>query len=212
LEPIVSIELLDLGKKFNREWIFRSLNLRIPQGSKIAVLGSNGSGKSTLLQTISGFLIPDNGKVVYKRNETQIPADDAYHHISFASPFLQLPEELTLDELISHYRLFKPFLMNDTNKNIASLFQLENALHKQIRHFSSGMKQRVKLGMAIASAAPILFLDEPLSNLDINGMVWYADILPRYTAHKTVLVCSNAIKDEYYFCETAINLSEYKNK
>lgn len=212
MENTLSIELHELGKKFNREWIFQSLNLTIAPGSKIAVLGSNGSGKSTLLQTISGFLIPDKGKLIYKKDETIISADDIYHYISFASPFLQLSEELTLDEFISHYKLFKPFQINASNKEIAILFQLENALHKQIKHYSSGMKQRVKLGMAIVSAAPVMFLDEPLTNLDKNGITWYAEMVNRFSAQKTVLVCSNAIKEEYFFCEREINLAEYKNK
>ncbi|MFO0356053.1 MAG: ATP-binding cassette domain-containing protein [Sphingobacteriaceae bacterium] len=210
MENTVSISLSSVSKKFNKEWIFKEINLQINPGSKWVILGSNGSGKSTLLQVISGFLIPDKGTISYQANGNNIKIEEVNDLISFASPYIQLSEDLTLTEYIEHIALFKPFQKNISTKELMDIFELKHAAKKAIKHFSSGMKQRTKLGMAIMANAPVLFLDEPLSNLDANGINWYKQLIKDQASHKTIIVCSNAIKDEYGFCEKELNMSDYK--
>lgn len=207
-----TIKLSGIGKKFNREWIFKNVDLSIEPGSKWVLLGGNGSGKSTLLQVITGYLIPEAGTVSYTKNSESIKPERINELMSMASPYIQLTEEFSLPELIDHIRIFKPFLSNLSTKEIVSILQLEHAKGKEIRHFSSGMKQRVKLGTAILADAPFLFLDEPLSNLDANAIAWYKQMIDTYGANKTIMVCSNAIKDEYGFCEKEVNIADYKLK
>jgi len=60
---LLSIAINNLGKKFNREWIFRNLSLTITEGQKLVILGGNGSGKSTLLQIFAGFVSPSEGRL-----------------------------------------------------------------------------------------------------------------------------------------------------
>lgn len=210
MENSVTINLNAVSKKFNKEWIFKDVNLQIDPSSKWVILGGNGSGKSTLLQVISGFLIPDKGVIQYKHQDQEIKIEDVNDLISFASPYLQMSEDLTLKEYIDHIRLFKAFKNNLSTKELIDLFELKHAANKAIKHFSSGMKQRTKLGVAIMAEAPILFLDEPLSNLDANGINWYKQIIKEQAGNKTILVCSNAIKDEYGFCEKELNITNYK--
>lgn len=210
MENSLTINLNAVSKKFNKEWIFKDVNLQIEPSSKWVILGGNGSGKSTLLQVISGFLIPDKGQIIYKNKNTEVKIEEVNDLISFASPYLQLSEDLTLKEYIDHLRLFKPFKNNISTKELIDLFELKHASNKAIKHFSSGMKQRTKLGVAIMAEAPVLFLDEPLSNLDANGINWYKQIIKEQAANKTILVCSNAIKDEYGFCEKELNITNYK--
>lgn len=210
VENTVSIQLSNLSKKFNSEWIFKSLSLQISPGSKLAVLGNNGSGKSTLLQIVSGYLIPDKGEVLYSQNNVPVKIEDVNDLISFASPYLQLTEEFTLAELLQHIKLFKPFISNLEVKDLITLLELNSAANKPIKHFSSGMKQRTKLGIAILAEAPILFLDEPLSNLDAQSINWYGKMIKEYAMEKTIVVCSNAIKEEYVFCDSELNIASYK--
>jgi ABC-type multidrug transport system ATPase subunit len=89
------------------------------------------------------------------------------------------------------------------------LIGLENATHKQIRYFSSGMKQRLKLALAIFSTSPILLLDEPCSNLDKEGYALYKQLIQQYAMHKLIIVGSND-PEEYAFCTQQINLMDYK--
>lgn len=186
------------------------MNLQIAPGDRLVLLGSNGSGKSTLLQVISGYLIPDSGKVNFTSNTTEVKQEDAHELISFASPYLQLTEEFTLKELVEHTALFKPFINRSNANEIIDIMELKSAANKAIKHYSSGMKQRAKLGLAILADAPLLFLDEPLSNLDANGAKWYQKMIAEFGAKKTIVVCSNAIKEEYSFCEKELNMADHK--
>ena len=63
------IQLEGIGKKFGSEWIFRNLNLNLNPADKLVLLGGNGSVKSTLLQIISGYVLPNAGKVILKNGE-----------------------------------------------------------------------------------------------------------------------------------------------
>lgn len=221
-----TISLNNLGKKFNKEWIFRDLNYEIKPNQKLLILGGNGSGKSTLLQVISGFVTPNEGQVNFLdsarndsdsvrnemsiRAESRIDPDKTKDLISFASPYLQVIEDFTLTEMIEHTKLFKPFLENIMTEHALEIIQLQNAKHKLIKQFSSGMKQRLKLGLAILADTPVLLLDEPISNLDKNAIDWYKTLISTYTANRTVIVCSNAIADEHFFCDTELNVMDYK--
>lgn len=206
----MQINLQQIGKKFNREWVFRNINFEIPAGTRIAVLGSNGSGKSTLLQIISGILSPSEGETVYLINKNKIIVDEVFEHFSIASPYLELVEEMTLIEMIDFHFSFKKRLPNFTSEEIISLLGLEKSTHKEIRHFSSGMKQRLKLALAILSDVACILLDEPCSNLDKQGIAWYQELLKKYTQNRTLIICSNQ-EYEYEICDKSISIMDYKS-
>ena len=209
---MITINIESAGKKFHREWIFRNISLQIEGREKVAVTGNNGSGKSTLLQIISGFQSLTSGTITFQDNQRKIESADRFRYVSYAAPYLELPEHYTLEELLAFQGSFKPFLPNLTQEDILSLLELRGADQKSIRNFSSGMKQRVKLALAIFSSAPVLLLDEPLSNLDKAGIGWYRRILPTYTAEKTVIICSNFIEDETEICHKRLILSNQEEQ
>ena len=208
----LTIHIDNLGKKFVNEWIFRHVSLSILPGEKWVILGSNGSGKSTLLQSLASFLIPTQGSVVWKNNEHIISDDLLYKQLSMASPYMELIEDFTLMELVVHQKNFKPFLNNLSVDDIIRHLYLEEAAHKYIKNYSSGMRQRVKLGLAIMADCPVLFLDEPCSNLDAKAIAWYQQLIETFASQKTILVCSNAVKEEYLFCDHKIEIENYKVK
>lgn len=175
------------------------------------ILGGNGSGKSTLLQVISGFVSPNEGSIeFYLDSSKKIEADKLKNYISLASPYLQLIEDFTLREMVEHTQIFKPFISSLSVKEIIQLTELEHAENKLIKQFSSGMKQRLKLGLAILADAPVLLLDEPVSNLDRAAIAWYKKLIDTYTKERTVIVCSNAITEEYSFCDTQLDVMQFK--
>ncbi len=207
---MLSIQLNNLGKKFNREWIFRGLTYTINPGDKVVVLGGNGSGKSTLLQVISGFITENEGEIIYKVDDKIIPVDKIKNYISFASPYIHLVEDFTLTEMIDHTKIFKPFIKDLSTEQIIKLLDLETAKDKFIKQFSSGMKQRLKLGVAILCDTPLLLLDEPVSNLDAKAIAWYKNIIKEYSQNRTLIVASNAIQDEFFICDKQINVTDFK--
>lgn len=207
---MIQIQLQSAGKKFQKQWVFRNLQLHIKGSEKLAITGLNGSGKSTLLQIISGFQSLTEGSIHFSLNENTIPIDQWYHQLTYAAPYIDLPEEYNLQELLSFYSSFKPFQNNLSNEDVIDIMQLGNSSNKAIKHFSSGMKQRLKLSMAILSDTPVLLLDEPLSNLDKNGHAWYHELIQKYAGHKTILVCSNNIEEEIRFCNSKLDIHDFK--
>jgi ABC-type multidrug transport system ATPase subunit len=206
----VSIRLEGLGKKFVNEWIFRNLSRTISPSEKIVVLGANGSGKSTLLQTVASFIIPTNGTVRWNSGNSELKDDEIYRYLSIASPYMELMEDFTLREMVEHQQKFKPYATNLSSSEVIEILQLKHASEKYLKNFSSGMKQRVKLGLAILADCPVLLLDEPCTNLDAASISWYLDTVKQFALHKTILVCSNAVKEEYAFCDQQLEIENYK--
>ncbi|MEI7959686.1 MAG: ATP-binding cassette domain-containing protein [Chitinophagaceae bacterium] len=201
----MQISLHQAGKKFNKEWIFRHLDYTFEKGNQYALIGNNGSGKSTLLQVISGYATLSKGQIQWG-TET---SETIFKQLTIAAPYLELIEEFTAIEQLAFHITFKPFLANITFDFILEKVGLHNAANKQIRYFSSGMKQRLKLAIAIFSEAPILLLDEPCSNLDKEGIELYHELIQQYALHKLIIVGSND-PQEYSFCKYQVNLLEYK--
>jgi ABC-type multidrug transport system ATPase subunit len=207
---LTEITLKDAGIRFRREWIFRHVSLHLKRGSAYAVVGHNGSGKSTLLQVIAGSIIPGEGVVKYHAGEVEIAPEKIYRHLSLAAPYMDLHEEFTLFEAIRFQQRFKKFRDNANAEEIIRICDFKKETHKQIRHFSSGMKQRLKLALAIMADTSLLLLDEPTSNLDHDATEWYKDLIGRHCANRIIVVCSNEQKDEYFFCKSVINVEAYK--
>ena len=208
----MKISLINAGKRFNRDWIFRKINYEFISGKSYAITGPNGSGKSTLLQVIGGAIVQSEGEVNYHTNNSSsnevAAADHAFRYISIAAPYLELVDEMTLTEFLEFHKKFKPFLAQLTPANIIALIGLENAADKQIRYFSSGMKQRVKLAQAILSDVPCVLLDEPCTNLDQNGINLYLQLINDYCKDRLVIISSNDLT-EYEFCEERLLITDY---
>ena len=202
------ITLNNTGKRFNLEWIFRHVEFEFSSGKSYAIVGANGSGKSTLLQVIAGALMHSEGNIVYTDDQQKIiPNDVIFEQISIAAPYLELIEEMTATEFLTFHQTFKSF-----TKSIPEILQeigLSEAANKQIRYFSSGMKQRLKLGQAFFSKTSILLLDEPTTNLDGVGIQLYLRLIKDYAEKRLLIICSND-EAEYGFCDEKIIVERYK--
>lgn len=207
---LMKMLLSDAGKRYNREWIFRHFNYEFNTGNAYAITGNNGSGKSTLLQVIAGAVQHSEGIIEFYNSTNAIAPENHHQHLSIAAPYLELPEEMTLIEFLEFHQSFKPFLSSLTISEIISLLSLQKATDKQIRNFSSGMKQRVKLAQAILSDVPVVLLDEPCTNLDAEGISLYHRLINEYCADRLVIVSSND-EEEYHFCNYKIGIGDYKN-
>lgn len=203
------ISLKNLGKRFNRDWIFRNLNFEFDPNKQYAITGPNGSGKSTLLQIIAGSSVHNEGTIQYTQSNSIITEENIFKNISFAAPSLELIEEMTLEEFLLFHQKMKGWLPGLNTQQIIKILGLNAAALKQIRYYSSGMKQRVKLAQAIFSEVPVVLLDEPLTNLDEEGINLYHSLITNYCQGRMVIVSSND-KKEYTFCNEIINIQDYK--
>ena len=202
---MTKISLTKASKRFNKDWIFSNLNFNFNQGHHYAIIGNNGSGKSTLLQILAGYSTLTKGTIEWQGHDD----NTIFQDISFAAPYLELVEEFTTMEQFDFHTQFKPLQKRLTVETIIELIGLKKAADKQIRYFSSGMKQRLKLALAIFSDSPILLLDEPCSNLDQEGYTLYNQLIQQYALHKLIIVGSNDTA-EYQFCSEHLNLMDFK--
>lgn len=205
----MTISLSDAGKRYNRDWIFRHLTYQFEAGKSYAITGPNGSGKSTLLQVISGNTMVNEGTIKWQLNEKAIADEKVYKEVSVCAPYLEVIEEMTLSEFLQFHSSFKPFLPGVSMTDIIEVIGLEKAVNKQIRYYSSGMKQRVKLAQCIFSDTSLVLLDEPCTNLDAAGIELYHRLITTYCKNRMVVVSSND-EVEYSFCMAVINISDYK--
>jgi ABC-type multidrug transport system ATPase subunit len=206
----MEIALNQISKRFNFNWIFKGVSMTISTNEPWVILGSNGSGKSTLLSIIGGASLPSEGKINWSHHSKEILDSEIYKHVSIAAPYLELIEEFTLQEHLKFHFSVKPLFAGIALEELPGILGLEKALDRRISYFSSGMRQRVKLALAILSDTPILLLDEPLSNLDRKAGIWYADLIEKYGANRAIVVCSNHQADEYAFCKHSLIVEDYR--
>lgn len=207
----MKIILTDVGRRYNREWIFKHITYEFESGKSYAILGPNGSGKSTLLKVLSGSLAPSAGSIYYEMNDKAVDVESVFQYLSLATPYVELIEEFTLREQIQFHFKFKNYLSGYSEPEVVHLLGLENAIDKELKFFSSGMKQRVKLALACCSDSAFVLLDEPTSNLDAAGEGWYLELVDKTKrADRLFIICSNQEK-EYNFCDQTLSISDYKS-
>jgi len=205
----LEIILKNIGRRFNRDWIFRGIDYSFKRGNSYAILGPNGSGKSTLLQLILSSLSPSEGNISYLVNAQPVEVDNFFSLVSLAAPYQELVEEFTLRELIDFHFSFKALADDFDSKKLLALLELQTAVDKEIRYFSSGMKQRTKLALACCAKTPVLLLDEPTANLDIKGLSWYQQLIKQFGGNKLLIICSNQAH-EYDFCNHQLLIEQFK--
>jgi ABC-type multidrug transport system ATPase subunit len=192
-----------IHKKFRQEWVFKALNYTFESGKSYAIIGQNGAGKSTLLKTLAQYSLPNKGKV-----EFEGITEDVNKQISFAAPYSELIEEFTLPELLNFLVQINFLEARWDFNTFTSFIDLKPSETKYIKNFSSGMRQKVKLGIALAADRPILCLDEPTSNLDETAKNWFYRALESQR-HKLILIASNE-QAEINLCTDQLAIADYK--
>lgn len=206
----MQVDLQDIGRRFNQGWIFRNLSASFRSNEHVVIKGANGSGKSTLLQIIFGSLTSSEGKVDYKMGGQELDQDSMIHKVSMCAPYLQIIEEFTLKESIEFQGKAISYREGLTSTQILKLMELTPHANKQIKSFSSGMKQRVKLALAILADVPLVLLDEPAMNLDTNAIDWYVKLVKQHCQDRLFIVCSNSAGEEFPFCTNELDVNSFK--
>lgn len=203
------IKVQQVGKRYLRSWIFRGIDLEF-QGDRIyGLTGYNGSGKSTLLQILAGFLSPSEGEIIFEEAGEAIKRDDIHKYLSFSSPYTELIEELTLEEHLKFHQKLRPSIDGLEVDALMDLMELSDEWDKQVRYFSSGMKQRLKLGLSILSNSSFILLDEPGSNLDSQSIQWYLNLIRTYRRDRLLIIASNT-EEDLSLCQERISIETYK--
>lgn len=192
----------DLGKKYNKQWIFRHFSCDWKTGDVVAITGHNGSGKSTLMKILASFVAPTNGSINYDPKEDHIQTKFGY-----VAPYLNVMEEFTLTEHLAFHARFKKAIIPFEQMIVES--GLSGSENKYVKEFSSGMKQRLRLILAFYFENEIIFLDEPTSNMDASGGDWFQILVKSNSAERLLIIASNE-PDEYALASEIINIENFK--
>ena len=193
----------NLGKRFNREWVFRNLSCQFTSGNSYAITGPNGSGKSTLMQVLWGQMQPSAGSLNY----ASLDPSEVFKSVAIATPYMDLIDEFTLEEMIHFHFKFKKCRL--PLENVLEKTGLAASRQKAISTFSSGMRQRLKLALAFYSDCELLFLDEPCTNLDKKSIEWYHAQLHHVSPETLIFIASNQ-EIEYPSTSSKIDILAYK--
>lgn len=199
----LSVKLEKVAKRYDREWIIRDFSQELTSGKCYGISGRNGAGKSTLLRIISGHLSPTRGRVSFTSNGAALGSADVFPLISYVGPYIDLIEELTLEEAIDFHFQFKKLRPGLDKRELPQEQGLDRWKQRPIKTYSSGMKQRVMLGLALFSDTPLLLLDEPTTTLDTTAQAWFQEKLAQHKAGRLVVIATN-VEEDLQQCEEVI--------
>jgi len=203
--PTIAIKANNLGKRYGYQWIINDLNFIFDNSLVSGITGSNGSGKSTLIQLLSGYLTPSEGKVQYIIDDIEIATSQFYRHLSLVAPYTNLIQEFSLREMFEFHFRFKNKIEDFSYEEFLDLIHFKDQEDKFLGLFSSGMKQKVQLGLALLSDAPFVLLDEPTSFLDMEAKSWFEHTVAKYKKERVIIIASN---DEFdlALCERFVGM------
>ena len=200
----MEILVKNLAKKFRQELVIREFYYTFHSGCSYAVTGPNGSGKSTLLQLIAQYTLPNSGTVEMLGIDSEL----VYAQVTYAAPYVELIEEYTLREHIELLVNNQYLPSSVTIDSVEEFIDLYPNRFKLIKNYSSGMRQKIKLGFALLSNRPVLLLDEPTTNFDEQAKNWFYNRL-NDQREKLIIIASNETS-EIEFCTEKISITDFK--
>jgi heme exporter protein A len=194
-----------ISKRFNRLTLFKDIEVSLERGQSLAITGPNGSGKSTLLEIIAGIRSPTSGDVVFFIDDERIDSKRIMDYSGFQSsrinPYIELSGYENLQFVSDDH------IDSVSVRELFERFGLFDHRNKKVKYYSSGMRQRLKIMLAILQDPPILFLDEPGTNLDDDGKRAVFSYLESVMRYKIVLIATNE-ESEAELCGMRIHLGQ----
>lgn len=198
----------NLGKQFGSRKVFSGISFELETGQSIAITGRNGTGKSTLLMLLLGIHHPTRGQTKYARDGEFLDDPIIRSRTALVSPYLNLYDQLTGEENLVFFATLAG--INLTGKEIDKLLTrvgLSGRGVDRVGAYSSGMKQRLKYAAALLKDPAFLFLDEPSSNLDMDGKRLVHDLIEERRRESVVIIATNE-EEEYALADGTIRLGQ----
>ncbi len=202
----IRLEAVNLTKKFDRKTIFENVNFELTKKSSVAITGRNGSGKSTLIKIIANLLTQSSGELNLFSDGKKVKKEIVYRYIGFVSPYLNLYDEFTGAENLKIASAIRG-ISGDNSDSVLKQVGLFERRHDLLKIYSSGMKQRLKIAFSILHDPYILLLDEPTSNLDLEGVSVVDDIAGGYKKDRILIIATNDAHEKS-LCDSEINLNK----
>ena len=185
------LQCIDINKSFGNKKVLKDINLTIPRGKIIGLLGKNGTGKSTLIKLINDLLTPTSGQILVNGKEIGI---DSKKIISYLPERTYLDKSMTVDKVIEY---FEDFYDNFDSKKARKLFKdLDLDTTQKLSKMSKGMQEKVQLVLVMSRKAELYILDEPLGGVDPATRDYILNtILTNFNEGASVLISTHLITD-----------------
>jgi ABC-2 type transport system ATP-binding protein len=203
------IELENVSRRFDDVVAVDDVTFSVRSGSVCAVLGGNGAGKTTLLSMLLGLLLPSAGRLSVLGCDMQRHRYRVLHRINFSSPYVDLPQRLTVRENLCVYaRLYSVRQFRQRIATLAGQLGIEEYLERVYGTLSAGQKTRVALAKALLNRPDVLLLDEPTASLDPETACVIRRLLQRYQQESgaTLLMASHNMLEVERLCDDVIML------
>lgn len=185
------LEFIHVNKNFGDKAILKDVNLKIPRGKIIGLLGKNGTGKSTLIKLVNDLLTPDSGKILVNGKEVGVESKKV---IAYLPERTYLDKSMTVDNVI---KFFEEFYDNFDSKKARKLLKdLDLDTTQKLSKMSKGMQEKVQLVLVMSRNADLYILDEPLGGVDPATRDYILDtILTNFNEGASVIISTHLIAD-----------------
>lgn len=185
------VKCKNLTKKYGKKTALRDVNLVIPRGKIIGLLGKNGSGKTTLIKLVNDLLTPTSGEVLFKEKPLGV---ESKRHISYLPERTYLNRSLCIRQVINYFADFYDSF--DVKKAMQLLSKFDLDVNQKISTMSKGMQEKLQLALVMARNADLYILDEPLGGVDPATRDYILDvILENFNPRASMIISTHLIAD-----------------
>lgn len=204
---MVSLRVTSLEKRYGPKSVFKQVTFSC-HSTVLGIAGVNGAGKSTLLKCLSGLLKPTSGTIEWKLKDELLTPKNLKKKSGFLAPYIQLYEDLTVTENLRFIRDLSPAAALQKPEELLKKSGGTGLADSLFGELSTGQQQRVKLAAALLHDPPVLFLDEPGSNLDRQGKEVVENLVREYRENGRLVLLASNQPDELDLCDTVLNLTQ----
>lgn len=184
--------LESVSKSYGTREVFSSISATARTGQVLAITGPNGSGKSTLIKAVCRLIRPTQGRILWKLDGKEVAAEARRKIVGFVSPDLMLYDELTAAENLTFFAQMRGMKLTEEEVEATlDRLHLGGRGNDTVGSYSSGMKQRLKYAFALQHNPPLLILDEPTANLDVQGVSFVHSLIESLGKSKCVVIATN---------------------
>lgn len=203
------IKTIGIERRFRSCEALRGVDMAIPEGQIVGLLGPNASGKTTLLKIMAGLLQPSAGQVVYPNNAR--PGADARATIGFCPDTMLFPRWMKVCDAHRFYEDMYPDYSPERADELIKLLELDDLRGTYVRSLSKGMRERLVLSLTYARETKLYLLDEPLDGIDPVGKTKVIDaILAMQPDGSSTLISTHQVKDIERILDSVFFLSKGK--
>ena len=186
-----TLECRDLKKSYGPNMALAGLNIELPAGKIIGLLGPNGSGKTTLIKLACGLLTPTEGEIKVCGHQ---PGTESKALVSYLPERTYLPQWMTVTDCLDYFQDFYPDF--DYQRAVSMLESLHVPAKARMKTLSKGTKEKVQLVLVMSRRAKLYLLDEPIGGVDPAARDYILNtIISNYCEDSTILISTHLIAD-----------------